>query len=116
MIINPPMTTNINIMCGQHVIETATITSINDVVINVTCHGDRHLLVRASTVETLRKFWCQEYQRLGWSRSWAECVMTAVSNVLVDPSTPHVDEDHWIDSAHDDRHSMPTWDEQPMCW
>lgn len=51
--------------------------------------------ISTSTVETLRKFWRQEYDRLGWDRSDVECIAAAIRNLLMDRWDPNADADGW---------------------
>lgn len=51
--------------------------------------------ISTKTVETLRVFWKEEYDRLGWNRSNVECIATAIRNLLMDRWDPNADADGW---------------------
>jgi len=92
---------------GNWVVATATISADGDVVVGVDIHGDDYITPSATSVEITRKFWTQEYNRLGWSRGWDETVMTAVATHLhLKSQQPHEAEDDWLDMAHEDKYTM----------
>jgi len=96
----------IEIFSGDWIIETADVQTVDGKIVDVTLHSGRHQPVNASTVESQRKFWTEEYTRLGWTFTPHQMIAKGIGTMLIDVNIVHESEDHWIDAAFEDRHEM----------
>ena len=93
----------VNIFSGNFIVATARVGLINDSIHQVELSNDQYMPVSPVIAEAQRKFWTQEYQRLGWDFTPESMIAKAVGMELMHRDYVHESVCDWMDTMFEDR-------------
>lgn len=96
----------VNIYSGNWVVDVANVQLDDGAIVDVQLQYGNHQPVNASTAESQRKFWTQEYARLNWSTTPLDMVAKAIGTLLLDNNATYEPEDYWLEAQYEDRYVL----------